>query len=301
MAKRFSKDERLIVDKFAPKSRFKFQGEEYEVLFSDKPTCSSGEPKTDIYVACKSLSDQSSKEFKITFKKENADFLENKVKPERAEQLLGEKWMDIVKAEVIKLKDKFLSKKLIYITRDWPTRAGSITLGWRFELFNKKQGLLSDKMDLTQQQVIDIYAGTNLSPDKKNAMVADQVIKNSGVADYIIEYNPAETDTLDMIAAQMIPIQKYVEQNPEIYFGCKAVNYRTLKDKYERGRSLAVYTEWSIVDNKLKPELIFEEPLLKDSNYIADRTKEVLAQLGIETTEDITDDKVVSLEFIHNS
>ncbi|WP_018250278.1 hypothetical protein [Orenia marismortui] len=300
MAKRFSKDERLIVEKFAPESRFNFKGEEYEVVFSDKPTCSSGEPKTDIYVACKNLSDQSHQEFKITFKKGNADFLENKLRPERAEQLLGENWIELVRNSVIKLKNKFLSKKLIYITRAWPTRAGSITLGWRFELFNKKQGLLSAKMDLTRKQVIDVYAGTNLSLDKKNAMVADQVIENSGVANYIIEYNPSQSDTLEKIVAQMIPIEEYVEQNQEIYFGCKALNYRTFKDKYEGNRSLAVYVKWNIVDNKLKPELVFEEPLLKDGHYIAAKTKAALAQLEIETTDDITEDNVVSMEFVYN-
>ena len=40
----------------------------YEILFSGKPTCKSGEPKTDIYILAESYEDDV--EIKISYKKE---------------------------------------------------------------------------------------------------------------------------------------------------------------------------------------------------------------------------------------
>lgn len=47
-------------------------------------------------------------------------------------------------------------------------------------------GQLSERIDLTRQQVIDVYAGTNLSEDKRNAYVNDVIIEDSGVANFIL-------------------------------------------------------------------------------------------------------------------
>ena len=47
------------------------------------------------------------------------------------------------------------------------TEKGAITLGWKFELLNKPAGELSGKMSLTKQQIYDVYAGTNLSEEKR--------------------------------------------------------------------------------------------------------------------------------------
>lgn len=56
---------------------------------------SKGEPKTDIYVLAKDEKDIT-REFKISYKKPNADFLENKTSAERAELLFGSHWKNIV-------------------------------------------------------------------------------------------------------------------------------------------------------------------------------------------------------------
>ena len=87
----FSKREHAILSLFKKNEQFIYNNKRYTILFSAKPTCPSGEPKTDIYVSA--VADTKEKtEFKISFKKENADFLENKIKAERAEQILGENW-----------------------------------------------------------------------------------------------------------------------------------------------------------------------------------------------------------------
>ena len=59
-------------------TEFEFEDRKYVVELSGKPTCHKGEPKTDIYVLAKSSLDE--KEIKISQKKENADFIENKIR-----------------------------------------------------------------------------------------------------------------------------------------------------------------------------------------------------------------------------
>ena len=45
----FGDAERRIKGLMSEGTVFKFQGRQYKIIMSDKPTCSKGEPKTDIY------------------------------------------------------------------------------------------------------------------------------------------------------------------------------------------------------------------------------------------------------------
>ena len=74
---------------------------------------------------------------KFSYKKENADFIENKMSAERAEQLFGEDWIDIIEHSTTAIQDKFYERMLIYKNGFRRTEKGSITLGWKFELLNK--------------------------------------------------------------------------------------------------------------------------------------------------------------------
>ena len=201
-------------------TEFEFEDRKYVVELSGKPTCHKGEPKTDIYVLAKSSLDE--KEIKISYKKENADFIENKMSAERAEQLFGKKWAKIIEDSTTSIMNRFEERMLIYKNKFKRTEKGAITLGWKFELLNKISGDLSGKMKLTENQVIDVYAGSNLAEDKRDAMVNGKVIKNSGVANYLLmdeNINSAQ-DIID----KMIPIKDYVKMHPDIYFACKALN-----------------------------------------------------------------------------
>ena len=160
----FGDAERRILAFMTEGTEFVFQEKEYKVLLSGKPTCYKGEPKTDIYILAESSSDEV--EIKISYKKENA------------EQLFGDDWANIIKQSTTSISDRFEERMLIYKNKFKRTEKGAITLGWKFELLNKNSGDLSGKMLLTEEQVIDVYAGSNLSDDKRNAMVAGQVIEN---------------------------------------------------------------------------------------------------------------------------
>lgn len=282
----FGDAERRILSFMVEGTEFNFEDKKFVVEISGKPTCHKGEPKTDIYVLAKSASDK--KEIKISYKKENADFIENKMSAERAEQLFGKNWAKIIEDSTTSIMDKFEERILIYKNKFKRTEKGAITLGWKFELLNKSSGDLSGKMKLTEEQVIDVYAGSNLAEDKRNAMVNGKVIKDSGVANYILmdeDINSAQ-DIID----KMIPIKDYVKMHPDIYFACKALNYRTFAEKWDGNRPLSVQVNWSAEQNKLIPELVFDHPLIVKGNEVANRLVHYMKMLNIKNTDDINED-----------
>lgn len=282
----FGDAERRILAFMTEGTEFVFQDKKYKVILSGKPTCHKGEPKTDIYILAESEHDKT--EIKISYKKENADFIENKMSAERAEQLFGTDWEGIIEQSTTAIRDRFEERMLIYKNKYKRTEKGAITLGWKFELLNKNSGDLSGKMLLTEEQVIDVYAGSNLSEDKRNAMVCGQVIEDSGIANYILmdENVHSAQDVID----KMIPITEYVKLHPDIYFACKALNYRTFAEKWDGDRPLSVQVFWDAEENKLVPKLVYDKPLTVKGNEVAGRLLQYMKLLNIKTTDDIDDD-----------
>ncbi len=285
----FGDAERRIKHLMVEGTEFEFLGDRYKVIKSDKPTCPKGEPKTDIYI----LAENGKKdlaEIKISYKKENADFIENKMSAERAEQLFGKGWKTVIKESTTAIRERFAERILIYRNRYKRTSKGAITLGWKFELLNKSGGDLSGKMLLTDDQIIDVYAGSNLSEEKRNAKVCGEVVPDSGVANYILMDEGVRT--AQEVIDKMMPIEEYVQIHPEIYFACKALNYRTFDRKWDGNRPLSVQVEWSAKDGKLVPEIVYDKPLLTKGNKMAERLIAYMNQLQIENTDDINDDNV---------
>lgn len=196
----------------------------------------------------------------------SADFLENKINADRAQQLFGDSWREIISNATHKLKHKFMDRTIIFKTQSGRTRKGSITLGWKFKLLNVRSGILSGEMDLTHDQVVDIYSGKNLSNDKKNASVNGQVAENSGVANYIL-FATSNYSSAQEIVDSIITVDEYVNQNPDIYYACKAINYRTLEKKYDGKRPLAVYVDWFITEGQLDYEIKFDTPLEQGGDF----------------------------------
>lgn len=292
---KFGDAERNILKLLNPGNSFTLHTKVYKIVQSGKPTCRKGEPKTDIYVLASS-EDHNFLEIKISFKKENADFIENKTNSERAKILLGHNWQDLIIKATSSISDKFKNKKHIYKSKSGRTEEGSITLGWKYELLNKSGGELSGILDLTPSQIIDVYAGTHLSDDKKNASVNGQIIINSGIANYIL-INDRIRNTQDIID-NLIPIEKYVQMHPTVYFACKALNYRTYKQKYDGNRPLSVFVDWNIKNGQLNPVLIFNNPLLIKGDYVASKLINSMEQLGIHSTRDINEKLVTNPSII---
>lgn len=279
----FSQAEREILQHFAIGQYVEFKHCRYEIKKVGKPICTTGEPKTDIYLLLKSNKDEI--EIKISYKKENADFLENKISAERAEQLFGTNWKSVIENSTSRIHEKFLERPLIYKSRYKRTDKGAITLGWKFELVNKISGELSGEILLTEEQYIDVYSGSNLSSNKRNAIVNGEIITNSGVANCILFGN--QFSSAQAILDSIESIKDYIKHRPKIYFACKALNYRTFQKKFDGNRPLAVQVSWNVLNNKLTPELVFNQPLSWNGKDVKIQLHKSLAQLNIETTEDV--------------
>lgn len=290
MAKTFGDAERHILSLFNVGATFAYNGVGYTVINSGKPTCSKGEPKTDIYISAEDAY-RNIAEFKISFKKQNADFLENKTNAERAEQLFGSDWKNIISNATYALQDEFLSHTLIYKEKLGKTDKGAITLGWKFELLNVEGGRLSGNMQLTREQIIDVYAGTNLKGDKRDAAVNGEQIPFSGVANYIIFEN-THINTIQEAIDSLITIENYVDSHPDVYFACKALNYRTFREKYDGNRPLAVYVDWFENNGKLDCKIQFDTPLEQGGDYVYARLKAAMDMLGVKTTDDLNSENV---------
>ena len=79
---------------------------------------------------------------------------------------------------------------------------------------------------------------------------------------------------------------------PTVYFACKALNYRTFYNKYDGNRPLSVYVDWYVENGQLCHDLVFDSPLSVGGDEVADNLIAALEELGIETTDDITEDIV---------
>lgn len=282
----FGDAERRILAYFTLGTKFEFKNKVFEVIEAGKPTCPHGEPKTDIYILAQSGFEK--EEIKISYKKENADFLENKTNSERAEQLFGKEWRNVIEESTRSIEKQFREKPLIYKQQKGRTEKGAITLGWKFELLNKPGGELSGKMNLTEKQVYDVYAGTNLSPEKKDASVNGHIIENSGVADYILMVD--NVNSAQDIINRMVPIYEYIKLHPNIYFACKALNYRTFREKYDGNRPLSVQVDWTVTDGRLTHDLVFNKPLEMNGDETAKRLLTCMNILSIKTTDDVKKD-----------
>ena len=280
MAAQFSETERHIRGIMSIGTTVTYNNIKYTITKCDKPSPNKGECKTDVYLELKSPTDELLI-LKISIKQTNADFLENKINIVRATEIFGVQVNDILTKSIDSIKDKFKCDYLVCFDSYGRTEAGTIKIGWKFELLNKSGGDKSGKMILTDEQKIDIYAGVNLSEDKKNCTVGGVKINNSGVADFILEVDPNDLsnnpqDYIDNLK----PIDIYAPLQ-DIYFACKAVNYRADKDKWDGNRPLSVYVNWSLSNGKLSAELVLNDPLNTCANDIGRNIQSILKSLKI--------------------
>lgn len=297
MAICFNQAEYNILNLFQIGTKFIYQNIEYTVMLSGKPYCDKGEPKTDIYVLAIS-SYGVKKEFKISFKKQNADFIENKINAQRAKQIFGENWKYIISNATYSLKNEFLNRPVIYKTKSGRTDAGAITLGWKFELLNKLNGQLSGNMMLSTEQVIDVYAGTNISDEKRNAYVHGKIIQNSGIANFML-FEKQSISSVQCAVNALVSMEEYVAQHPHIYFACKALNYRSFVSKYDGNRPLAVFVHWYVQNGKIAYSICFDNPLMLGGDKAYYYLKHALDTLYIKNTNDFNDNNVVSYAKIY--
>jgi len=228
--------EKEVVNAFVPGDKVQFRGEEMTVLFAAKPlsTIGSGEGKTDAYVLLKN-SVGGVDEVKISIKKTNADFIENKISSSRAAKVFGESWKDTLHAPLTKMHEVLNNVNPIKDN-------GDITLGYRLDICNKPTGNRSVELNLPKEQVIDLYSGKTLASPLKDSYVKDRIRPNSGVANYMLVGD--KFDDAQDILNQVQTIESYVKTNPKLYIVPKAVNLRE-GNKVESARPLGLFYKWS--------------------------------------------------------
>lgn len=271
--------ERSILKLFKDAKEFVFEEEKYEIINIGKPSPSIGECKTDIYILTKNLTTTLCREFKISIKQNDADFLENKMSFERATAVLGYNARDIIIKSIKSVEDSFLNDPLVYFNKHKRTEDKCLKIGWKFELLNKNGGDKSGLLFLTDDQKIDVYSGSNSNTDKKNSKVNGSVIFNSGVANFILKVNNTN-ESLDFYIRDLKPIKEFAVTK-DIYFACKAINYRSKVDKWDGNRPLSVFIKWSLVNNMVFADLVMDSPLEYKANEIGENIREILNKLNI--------------------
>ena len=281
MTKYFSDSEKNIVAKFPINGVVTYEGKKYKIIKACKPFPPSGECKTDFYLLLQNVDNKAIKELKISIKQKNADFLENKISLKRAKQIFGSNASKIIQESLLQIKSEFEKENLVFFDKQGRTEAKTLKIGWKFELLNRKSGHKSAKMKLDRKQLIDIYAGTNLDTDKKNSYVDGDIVENSGVASHILIIETNSKLTSKELLEKLIPIKEFIK-NKEVYFACKAINYRVTKDKWDENRPLSVFVEWQENRNEITASLIFDKPLSTKANIIGTKIQEILRNNDID-------------------
>ena len=277
----FSDAEKKLRDTISNKS-FTWKGEKFTTGQAYKPEKkgSGGECKTDCYVLVTRDIDKQVQEIKISYKKENASFIENKIRKERAEIIFGKDWSNTIKKQITQIKKNLQDEFLFYLEDDRKTKKGSIKLGWRYEM--EVNGTRPLGTAIEQDVGKCVWENKNGNKDYRNCPVNGKKIDNSGVPNYALIRNPEKIDSIEDIFPNLIPIADVIE-NGIITSAFTAHNYNPFRD-YQGGgtnRHLSVPIDWSIKNNEITANLIFDKPLEFNSNTQLEKLKNVLKELDI--------------------
>lgn len=262
MQRDYNKYEFHIINLFNQCKNLTWKGKVFNKISACKPRSQGGggEPKTDVYIFLESDQHEHKEEIKISLKQNNSEFLANKLTAVVAEDLLGSDWSNIIQTSVNSIKQDFLQTKIVYLKEQNGREDAYFTLGWKLEVTNKPRKL-SSKLDLPSSQIVDIiYRGMNQPINKKNAIVFDNAKNNSGVAEYLLEGHILLHSNVETVIKDLKCLDGYIPN--DIYLVFTANNYRLLADKADGPRALAVAIKWNIDQYRLKPEFIFNNPLM---------------------------------------
>lgn len=254
-SKGYANTERQITALFAHGQELTYKGENVTVLFAGKPQAfKGGEGKTDSYILLKK-EDGTLEEVKISLKKSNADFVENKLSAGRVSGVMGDNWQDRLSGSLEGFRETMKE-------HDPERENGTLVLGYRLDLVNKKSGNAVE-LDITHEEAVDFYAGTSLPEAKRDSFVKDRIRKNSGVASHMLLGDEFESG--QEILDKVIPIDEYVKDHPTLYLTPRAVTLRP-GGKFESSRPLGLSYDWKQSETgKWEYNLNTENPLSKTS------------------------------------
>jgi len=252
-----------VLSQFEYHQPFFLKGTKYLVdrAAKPRPSAGGGECKTDVFVEGSSQSGKTV-QLKISVKtRSTSEFQQNKVSAVIAEAYFGPNWSTIIREAILSIEDAFRKQELIDANGRYPTRPNSIKLGWKLEIANKPRAL-SVKVPLSEQEIRDfVYKGTNQPTEKQDALVNDEIIIKSGIAEYLLVTEIEEINSTDDVINQLVLIDE--ADIGDTYLIFTANNYRTDVDKTDGPRPLAVQIEWLVDSGELGAILILDEPLEK--------------------------------------
>jgi hypothetical protein len=261
---------------------FIWNGEKFTTGKAYKPEKkgSGGECKTDCFVIATQVSDKKEHQIKITYKKENASFIENKIRYGRAKTIFGDDWSETIKKQIIQIKKKLQDEPLFYLDRDRKTKKGSIKLGWRYEM--EINGTRPLGTPIQQNVARYVWENKNGKQEYRNCSVDGKKITNSGVPNFVFIRNAENFNSIDDVFPNLIPISSVIK-NGSITSAFTAQNYNAIRD-YQGGgnkRDLSVPIDWSIKNGEITAKLNFEQPLEFNSNIKLEKLRVVLKELDI--------------------
>ena len=278
MAKKdYIKLEEKIIDIFRQEQQFNLAGNNYKIiqdkLGKPRPSKGGGETKTDVYIlGIDDLGNE--KELKISVKLPNYEFIENKITEERAEQIFGRQWKDLLANEIKKIAPLFHSTRLV-------NRTNRITLGWKLEIANKSTRALQLEIAPGKEAIEEIYSGKKLVPEKRNGKINGKIIENSGVANYLLVSTEDEVNSTKDIIDMIQPISLMESNKITLIFTgftatplFKETETHTIpvdvEVKTDGDRPLVVYIDWvyNNVTKELEPTIIFDDPLVTKGHEV---------------------------------
>lgn len=279
--RKYGEFEQHVIEKFNSCDGLVWNGIYYNKIEAYKPRTSQGECKTDIYVTLKNQ-DGIATSLKISIKKDDAEFMGNKLTANDAESLLGADWQSILIQSIKTIKMDFVVSSIFYAKPKINPTDIFFTLGWKLEIANK-QRKLSAPLALNDEQIINrVYRGTQQPDHRKNATVGNEIIINSGIADYILQGTASSLPNINSILNNLIELKTSTFSPPQIYLIFTANNYRIMANKADGPRTLAVAIAWLAEGNKIKPVYIFNEPLVyRGETDMMPLIKQSLESIGI--------------------
>ena len=276
--------ENYILEKLNNAKGLNWGGKSYDEAKAVKPVVKSmdGECKTDAYISLRNNGEEIDC-IKITIKKNTAHFWANKLTATTAKNLLGENWSNILRDSIEPIRDKLLARKILAAKPKKTPTDIYLTLGWKLEIAKVKR-TLSSPLALDKAKIVEkILMGTDQTESQKNPYIYDAAVVNAGVANYLLEGEEGMFESAQSVLDSLIDLSKYTP--PEAYLIFTANNYRIMANKADGPRTLAVAVSWDLVDGKIEPRFIFDQPLqYKGETDMMPIVKNSLETIGIPKT-----------------
>ena len=223
-------DEQKVRDIINKDGKFSWHGEEYKVIFCDKPTLGHrlGEPKTDTFVRSVNKKTNRQEDFKISTKKTNFGYLQNHPKKKTLFEFYGLQCKEIMISNAEGLAEKFREHDPIIFEETGNVEKG-ITLGWRNEYLQENTRPLGIR--LTQDIANKVWWGEGSPKEYLDAMVNGINIRNSGMPDWILVKDEKDIKTANGIFSDLKDIKEFAKTNKLVDSTYQAHNYRMHRKK----------------------------------------------------------------------